>query len=108
MDIYDWDEPGIGRGLTYMALIAATFITFLWMIEYRIVQIIFHLIFESTQKLSPILVSNAIDSDVINEKIKVNTMTSTELERNNLVIRNLTKYYGDFKAVKGISVAVKK
>ncbi|XP_031638222.1 ATP-binding cassette sub-family A member 3-like [Contarinia nasturtii] len=107
-NIYDWDEPGIGRSLTYMTLIAVIFITILWIIEYRIIPIIFHHFAGLTQNVPPLLVTNTIDSNVINEKIKVNAMTSTDLKSNNLVLRNLSKYYGQFKAVNGISVAVKR
>lgn len=62
----------------------------------------------STQKSSLICMTNAIDSDVINEKIKVNSMTPLDIQANNLVLQNLTKFYGDFLAVKGISVAIKR
>ena len=79
------------------------------MIEYRIISIIKRYIRRPSEKPSPLLfVSNAIDCDVINEKNKVESMTPQDLKTNNLIIKNLTKFYGDFLAVKGISVAVKK
>ena len=79
------------------------------MIEYRIISIIKRYIRRPSEKPSPhAFVSNAIDCDVINEKNKVDAMTPRDLKANNLVLQNLTKFYGNFLAVKGISVAVKK
>lgn len=109
MNIYDWDEPGIGRSLTYMAITAITFFIILWIIEYRIISTVRRYICRSSsQTSSRTHVSNAIDCDVINEKNKVNAMSLEELQTNNLVLQNLSKFYGDFLAVKGISVAVKR
>ncbi|XP_055326120.1 phospholipid-transporting ATPase ABCA3-like, partial [Sitodiplosis mosellana] len=108
-NIYDWDEPGIGRSLTYMTITAIVFFIILWMIECRIISTIRHYIRRPSSQPSPLLlVSNAIDGDVINEKNKVNAMTRENLQAHNLVLQNLTKFYGDFLAVKGISVAVKR
>lgn len=109
MNIYEWDEPAIGRSLTYMAITATLFFIILWIIEYRIISTIWRWISRSSSKPSRLaMVSNAIDCDVINEKNKVNSMTANDLQLNNLVLLNLTKFYGDFLAVKGISVAVKR
>lgn len=109
MNIYSWDEPGIGRALAYMSTVAVVFLVILWIIEYRIISIIGRCFRRSSSRPSRIhVVSNALDSDVINEKNKVNSMSPEEVESNNLVLQNLTKVYGKFIAVKGISVAVKR
>lgn len=92
-----------------MAITATLFIIILWVIEYRIISVIKRYIRRPSTQTSPlILMSNAIDSDVINEKIKVNAMRPEDLQANNLVLQNLTKFFGDFLAVKGISVAIKR
>lgn len=109
MDPFKWDEPGIGRAITYMAITAAVFFTILWFIECRSFTATINYMRKLSQPSKPTdLSSNAIDSDVINEKVKVNAMTATDLAANNLVLQNLTKSYGSFAAVKGISVAVRR
>lgn len=109
MDTFKWEEPGIGRSVTYMAITAAVFFSILWLIECRYFSKMFSYIFNTSKQTKPTdLTSNAIDSDVINEKIKVNAMTAADLKDNNLVLQNLTKSYGNFKAVKGISIAVRR
>lgn len=46
------------------------------------------------------------DNDVINEKIKINQMTSDDFKSYNLILNGLTKFYGKFLAVDQISIAV--
>lgn len=48
-----------------------------------------------------------IDDDVANEKQKVSEMTTTDLQLHNLVLRDLSKYYGNFLAVNQLSIAIK-
>lgn len=92
-----------------MAITATLFFIILWVIEYRIISVIMRYISRPSTQTTPFLhMSNAIDSDVINEKIKVDSMTPEDLQANNLVLQNLTKFYADFLAVKGISVAIKR
>jgi hypothetical protein len=43
---------------------------------------------------------------VRNEAIKVSEMSMDEIAKHVLVLKNLTKYYGDFVAVKGSNVLV--
>ncbi|XP_031638213.1 ATP-binding cassette sub-family A member 3-like [Contarinia nasturtii] len=107
MGIYGWKEPGIGRNLTYMAITAIIFFIILWIIEKRVISRLNHYFRRHGPQPPSALITNAIDCDVINEKNKVNTMTPNDLRNHNLVLQNLTKSYGDFLAVKGISVAVK-
>lgn len=48
-----------------------------------------------------------LDSDVMEERIKVRNMAMDEVKESNLVVKDLAKLYGSFPAVKGVSVAVK-
>ncbi|XP_055297532.1 phospholipid-transporting ATPase ABCA3-like isoform X2 [Sitodiplosis mosellana] len=109
IDIYAWNEPGIGRSLTYMGSIAIVFIVILWIIEYRIFSKVSYFIRGiPKKKLTAAVESTVFDTDVREEKNKVNAMTSKDLQVNSLVLRNLKKIYGNFLAVNGISVAVKR
>lgn len=92
-----------------MGATALAFFIILWLIEYRILsRIIYYIHGLSAKKVTLIVGTTVFDSDVRNENDRVNAMTSKDLKSSNLVIKNLTKFYGDFMAVKGISVAVKK
>lgn len=88
---------------------AIVFYIILWVIEYRIFSSVCYRICGFSKKKLPLAIgSNVFDSDVIQEKNKVNAMTSNDLQVNSLVLQNLNKYYGNFLAVKGISVAIKR
>lgn len=52
-------------------------------------------------------VDNVPDNDVVAEKQKVNSMTYLDLATNNLVLQNLSKFYGKFLAVNQISIGIK-
>lgn len=49
----------------------------------------------------------AEDDDVKKENEIVHSMDETDLDLNNLVLKDLTKFYGSFFAVKGISARVR-
>lgn len=49
----------------------------------------------------------AEDDDVKRENEMVRSMDESDLNMNNLVLKELTKFYGDFFAVKGISARVR-
>lgn len=49
----------------------------------------------------------AEDDDVKKENEIVHSMDEDDFDMNNLVLKDLTKFYGDFFAVKGISARVK-
>lgn len=109
VDTYGWQEPGIGRNLAYMGVIGVGPFILLLIIEYRIfASLIYYVCEDSKQEPPQIRASREIDSDVKAEKKRINSMSSKELQTNNLVVKNLTKYYGKFLAVNQISFGVKR
>lgn len=62
--------------------------------------------------LPPITVPEVINidknDDVTREKMEVHDMTDDEMRHYGVVLRNLTKYYGTFLAVNGISLKIEK
>lgn len=103
----DWTEPGIGRGLFYMGLVSIIFITILFLMEFEIFSLaIYYIRSRHKEKLPTIRKSAKINDDVQIEKDKVNKMTEDELASTNLVLRNLTKFYGGLLAVKELCIAV--
>jgi ATP-binding cassette, subfamily A (ABC1), member 3 len=47
-----------------------------------------------------------MDDDVQREKEKISKMEHREIENKNLVLKDMTKYYGSFLAVNQISLSV--
>lgn len=103
----DWAEPGIGRGLFYMGLVAIICIAILFLMEFKIFSLAIYYIRSRHKKKLPIIKKSAIiNEDVQIEKDKVNKMTEDELTSTNLVVRNLTKFYGGLSAVKELCIAI--
>lgn len=108
-NVYDWKLPGIGRHLTYMGVSGLVYFALVFIIEFRVFSKAtqcFRGAFEGKLPIQPL--AQGIDDDVIEEKKKVDAMSAQDLHVNNLVLRNLSKFYGKFLAVNQISVAVKR
>lgn len=108
IDYFAWDEPGITRDIVYMFGVGTTFFIILLMIEYRIVAAIIYFLRTCCQRKQPIDLNDTgrIDSDVQDEKTKVAEMTKTDIECHNLVLKDMSKLYGEFLAVNQMSVKV--
>lgn len=106
---YAFEEPGIGRNLIYMAGTGFVYFLILLIIEYRVLEVVFYYIYGFFQrKLPPTSVEGEVDDDVEEEKKRVQQMTTPDLETNNLVLRSLSKFYGEFLAVNQISIGIKR
>lgn len=106
---YEFERPGIGQNLVYMA--ATGFICFitLLILEHGVFECIIHLICELfNRKLPPLDKQQDIDDDVLNEKKRIEAMTEADLESTNLVVKSLSKLYGNFLAVNQISVGIQR
>lgn len=105
---FDWEEPGIGRNTVYMIATGIFFFALLLIIEYRFFAGLIYFVRSLFARKLPLpSVDNAPDDDVIAEKQKVNAMTDLDLITNNLVLQNLSKFYGKFLAVNQISIGIK-
>lgn len=51
---------------------------------------------------------NTMDSDVIIEKERIDSMHKLDLKSETMVMQNVSKFYGQFCAVNQISVAIKR
>lgn len=108
LNVYDWNEPGISIYLTYMGVSGVVYFMLLFMIEFRVFSKVIQCTRGTFEGTLPSQQESAIDDDVKEEKEKVDTMSSQDLQVNNLVLQNLSKFYGKFLAVNQISVAVKR
>lgn len=76
--------------------------------EYRIIQkTIFSVTSYIKQRYISIPTSEEVDTDVLAEKRRVNELLSlTDLTSNNLILQNLTRFYGRVVAVNRLSLAI--
>ncbi|KAL3853548.1 hypothetical protein ACJMK2_017083 [Sinanodonta woodiana] len=105
-----WESPGIGRLLTFMLLQGFIYFSLVFLIEYgrnvRITCLVRNVI---PTRAGYQIVSNSdtTDVDVEEEKDRINKTTLDLLmQTDSLVIKNLTKYYGNLRAVNNISVGI--
>lgn len=90
-----------------MAVTGIVCFTLLLIIEHRLFEgVAYHIRSLFKRKLPTIAVEGEIDIDVDNEKRKVKNMSVADLQARNLVLKSLSKFYGQFLAVNQISIAI--
>lgn len=105
---FKFESPGIGRNILFLIITGIILFAFLFLKEFGHFKTLYYKIFKSKDNKALEMISKVgLDSDVLDEKTKVRNMSLTEIKDSNMVIRNMTKVYKDFPAVKGISVSVK-
>lgn len=103
-DIFAYDKPGIRRNLYYMAGTAIVGYVLLFIMEFRVIRTLIYFVNRKFKlKLPP---AGSIDGDVTTEKDRVAEMTDDDLQTHDLVLKDLTKLYGETVAVNQISVGV--
>lgn len=110
-DYFDWEAPGIGRNIFFFLLEGVLCIVMLLILEYRLFERLAYGIQKSDVKIGTgnVRREEELDSDVAAEKSKLlMTDRSVLLEEYELVLKNVTKYYGSFLAVNKLCLAVKR
>lgn len=105
---FAWNEPGIGRSITVMLASGIVYFGILSLNDKRIFQKLFVWI-ENLRRRSLLKVSfsDVMDTDVMEEKQYVDELVATgEFASSNLILHNLTYFYGTFLAVNRLSVAI--
>lgn len=105
---YAYEEPGIGRNLIYMFVTGIVCFIILLIFEYRVFEGIAYAIAGMWQGKPKKAQEDDYDDDVFAEKERVQEMTKDDLQANNLVLKDLSKYYGNFLAVNQLSIAVQR
>ncbi|XP_033746448.1 ATP-binding cassette sub-family A member 3-like [Pecten maximus] len=108
---FAWKTPGILRYIIFMLLQTVFFICIVLMIEYGVINRLVYYVSNRSNVINPneeeLIDGNTEDSDVMEERKRIrDTPLDTLLETDALVINNIAKTYGSFKAVRGISVGV--
>lgn len=99
----------MGRSVGNMIIVAIVFFIILVLIEFKYFSLlIYYIRCHHKKELPSIEAAGRINADVQAEKNRVNEMDEDDLEETNLVIRNLTKFYGILAAVKEICIAVER
>ncbi|EDS44170.1 ATP-binding cassette sub-family A member 3 [Culex quinquefasciatus] len=101
-ELYSFREVGIARNLLYLLVVGITAFVAVLLIEYRVLSKVKQCV---TWKKKPRLSADE-DSEVTAEKERVQNMRKSDIRNYNLVMRNATKYYGNFPAVNNLSVAI--
>lgn len=52
-------------------------------------------------------IESTMDNDVLAEKIRIEQMSDVELKTQAMVLKNVSKHYGQFTAVKDVSFAIR-
>lgn len=107
--IYDFHEPGIGRCLVYLGVSTVIFLLIHAIIEFGLLTKIMYQLRRTYVRSKPHFCGMCmLDGDVKREKLLVNSMKDDGMKDYNLVLRNLTKYYEGFMAVRGVCLAVQR
>ena len=89
-----------------MLLSGVLFFVILFMIEFRVFHRLFYMCKRTPHQRMLPDDGTGVDSDVMEEKFRVRNMNYNQLRANNLLVRNMSKYYGSFLAVNDICVGV--
>ncbi|XP_055683327.1 phospholipid-transporting ATPase ABCA3 isoform X3 [Lutzomyia longipalpis] len=105
---FDFTDPGIGRDLVYMAVVGVIMFGILLIKETRVLEGVFYRGKKAIEAPIPETEeeSGLLDSDVQAEKNRIREMTLADIENHNLILKDMTKYYGKFLAVNQLCVGV--
>lgn len=107
---YSFNEDGIGLNLTALAIMGVVFFFILYAVEYSWLEELFYKIKGKRLyrgSIVPETEDDVMDSDVADEKLRIRSMKLSEIKENNLIIKDMTKYYRSMMAVNQICVGVK-
>ncbi|KAL3853222.1 hypothetical protein ACJMK2_016778 [Sinanodonta woodiana] len=103
-----WDSPGIGRYLVFMAMEGFVYFGIVFLIESGLLSRLKPSTAARDSRASMhTLIEDEEDSDVIAERNRINNTSLDQLmQTDEIIIKNVTKYYGPLRAVNNISIGV--
>lgn len=105
LNYFDWDN-GVGRNISYMITTGIALFGVLLLWEFRVFESVFYKGKNIVSTKIPISEDGYLDSDVQEEKNRINAMGPVKIQSTNLVMQNMTKFYGSFVAVNQLSIGV--
>lgn len=112
LDYFAWQSPGIGRNLCFQMFTGLALFILVFLIEFDVPQKLYrHLFIYQKRKIAKqqdalIRPDEQYDSDVLQENRRIAGLGYNQIKGFNLVLKRITKYYGDFLAVNNLSLAV--
>lgn len=109
--IFTTDRHGIGVALAAMILTGITAYIILIVIEmgtFRVIKLYIMEYFKQSYRNDDDNGDDDEDDDVLAEKMRIQQMTSGELKSEAIVMKNLSKKYDGFDAVKDVSLSIKR
>lgn len=106
VDYFSFEHNGVGRSFIYMIVIGLISFLILMLQEMGLLQTLVTKIMHKMMNNIPTEDNHPIDSDILLEKKHINQLSLNEISKNNLVLRNFTKYYGNNLSVNRLSVAI--
>lgn len=119
LGFFKWKEPGIGRNIVYFFGVGIVAFLVLFLIEFRIFEILYYYIRRLYRAVFGILCKNCLqnppmpensaqtDVDVKYEKERINAMLPEDFNNYNLIMKNMSRYYKNFLAVNQLCVGIK-
>ncbi|XP_040176029.1 ATP-binding cassette sub-family A member 3-like [Anopheles arabiensis] len=108
LEVFSFGNVGIIRNLLFCVLIGTVSFSLLFMLEYGVLQRLFRR--KPKGSASPAgpqgTVGSEQDSDVLEEKRRIANLSRTDIDGHNLLLRDVTKYYGNFQAVNNLSIGI--
>ncbi|KAK5642702.1 hypothetical protein RI129_008869 [Pyrocoelia pectoralis] len=103
---YDMESPGIGRNVLFLSCVGTFLILVLFSIELRLYEKIANKI--NFTKRHRTCESKLLDDDVLHEQEKVRDIPLHNIHNTAVVMKNVTKYYGNFLAVDNLCLSIGK
>lgn len=104
--IFSWNG-GISRYLVTMLSVGIVAFIILLIIEKGVIRMIKQVIFPHIKRRYP-NDNSIIDDDVLNEKVRIDSMSPAELKSETLAMQNVSKFYGSLCAVNKTSIVIKR
>lgn len=102
-DTYSFDDEGIGLNLLLLYLTGIIYLTICILKDMHVFRRLSAMIYTKDEKF-PMRIN--VDSDVQDEIEKVFTLSEGDIANSNLVVKNLSKLYGDLLAVNQLCLKV--
>lgn len=94
---FQWEPPGCGQSLLALAVVGCIWFALLFLKEYHIIKFKF-----SWRRHDP--VEYEMDEDVAAERERVHALSEAQLKEHNVVVKDATKWYKNFLAVKKVGL----
>ena len=115
----DWEKPGLGRFVVFLPIQFIVLMTFVLIYEAGYIRRFIYGVKKSFSGSSDKKVADEVDTnsifndipkdiDVINEENRISSLNINKNNNEIFIVDQLTKYYGNFMAVKGISFTLNK